>query len=144
MWSVVRGAWNVTANPQIVIGTVLPAPAKVLLVEDDLLIAIDLADIVREIGADVLGPCSDASDAIGLLASCRPDAALIDYGLAHGCAEPIARALTSAGVPFAVVTGYCPEDLIGLCSAEVPIVEKPFSLGEIRTVLRALVRSGAA
>ena len=116
------------------------ATPKVLLVEDEPLIALDLAYILREVGAEVLGPYPDAAGAIALLANCRPDAALLDHGLADGCAGAIAKALALADVPFALVTGYWPALFTEPSFANVPIVEKPYSFDDIRHVLIKLVR----
>jgi hypothetical protein len=82
------------------------ARPKVLLVEDEALIAINLQAVVQEIGGDVLGPCATTADAMALLAACRPDAALLDYRLADGLARPVAEAMAAAGVPFAVITSW--------------------------------------
>lgn len=120
------------------VATFEPSP-KVLLVEDEPLIALDLAYILREVGADVLGPYPDAAGAIALLANCRPDAALLDHGLADGCAGAIAKALVLADVPFALVTGYWPALFKVPSFANAPIMEKPYSFDDIRQVMIKLV-----
>jgi DNA-binding response OmpR family regulator len=121
-----------------------PAGPKVLLVEDDGLIAMDLEVVVQEAGCDVLGPCATVADALTLLAAGRPDAALLDVGLPDGPTLPVAEALAAAGVPFALVTGYGPAELSAAGLANVPALEKPYMAAEVKSVLAALLDSGSA
>lgn len=115
---------------------------KVLLVEDDGMIAIDLEDIVRDAGFDVLGPCATATEALALLAVSRPDAALLDVGLPNGSTLPLAEALAAAEVPFALVTGYDPTELCAAGLATVPAVQKPFAADAVKGMLATLLDGG--
>ena len=119
------------------------ARPKVLLVEDDGLIAMDLEIVVQEAGFDVLGPCATAASALALLAAGRPDAALLDVGLPDGPGSPVAEALAAAGVPFALVTGYGPAELSEARLANVPVLEKPFTTKAVKGVLAALLDGGS-
>jgi DNA-binding response OmpR family regulator len=120
------------------------ARPKVLLVEDDGLIAIDLEVIVQEAGCDVLGPCATAADALALLAARRPDAALLNVGLPDGPVSPTAEALAADGVPFALVTGYVPAELPEGRLAGVPVLEKPFTTKAVKGMLAALLDGSTA
>jgi DNA-binding response OmpR family regulator len=119
------------------------ARPKVLLVEDDGLIAMDLEVVVQEAGCDVLGPYATAASALALLAVRRPDAALLDVGLPDSPGSPLAEALAAAGVPFALVTGYGPVELSAAGLANVPTVEKPYMVAEGKGVLAALLDGGS-
>jgi CheY-like chemotaxis protein len=79
---------------------------KVLLVEDDAIIALDVETTLRDLGcARVFVACSVVK-ALEVLRTERPDAALLDLRLPDGRVTPVAQALAATGVPFAVVTGY--------------------------------------
>ena len=92
--------------------TVAPfAGAKVLVVEDEVVVALELEATLREVGCTPLGPVASIADALATLKADRPDAVLLDLGLTDGRATPVAEALASAGVPFAVMTGF---DAMGL------------------------------
>jgi DNA-binding response OmpR family regulator len=119
------------------------ARPKVLFVEDDGLIAMDLEVVVQEAGFDVLGPYATTASALALLAVRRPDAALLDIGLPDGPASPLAEALAAAGVPFALVTGYEREDLSEAALAKAPTLQKPFTAAVIKGVLAALLDGGS-
>ena len=111
---------------------------RVLVVEDEFLIALDLLAILADLGCTVLGPAASVPDALRLLAADRPDAALLDLNLGGTRATPVALALAAGGVPFATVTAYAhrPEAVFD----GVPLVAKPFQPGRIRDVLLGLAR----
>src|SRR3954464_14730400 len=81
---------------------------RVLVVEDELLIALDLGSILDRLGRVVLGPAPTVPEALRLPAADPPDAALLDMNLRGTRATPVALALALAGrgVPFAVVSAY--------------------------------------
>ena len=79
--------------------------ARVLLVEDEALTAIAMAQTVEAAGYKVLGPVGRVQDAIDLVQT-RPDAAVLDVNLLGQPSFPIAKILDSMGVPFLFCTGY--------------------------------------
>src|SRR5215218_8741898 len=79
---------------------------KVLLVEDDALVAFDVEGILRELGCAIVFVAPSVREALVALRTERPDAALRDLRLKDGRVTPVAQALATAGVPFAMVTGY--------------------------------------
>ncbi|HEX4893392.1 MAG TPA: hypothetical protein VFV47_08885 [Hyphomicrobiaceae bacterium] len=81
-------------------------PMRVLVVEDEPLIALDLVDILTEGGFQVLGPVSLVADALRLIESEGCDAAVLDVNLGRETAEPIAMYLRECGTPFLVLSGY--------------------------------------
>jgi len=73
---------------------------RVLVVEDDFFIRIDLESILREAGADIVGPCSGIADALAALADGKVTAAILDVRLGCETVAPVARELTESGTPF--------------------------------------------
>ena len=115
---------------------------RVLLVEDEFLIASDLVRLLRQQGAEVLGPASSVRAALDLLqGAAEPDGAVLDVNLRGEMAFPVADALHARGVPFVFATGYTNE-MIPARYASVPCCEKPFEGPEIVRALAA--QSGAA
>jgi PAS domain S-box-containing protein len=88
-------------------GPVVIGPRKrVLLLEDDGLIAMMMAQTLRELGFDVVGPFGKVNEAIAAL-DCQPiDAGILDINLAGEMAYPVARRLRAISVPFVFMTGY--------------------------------------
>ena len=73
---------------------------SVLLVEDDLLVAWDIEQMLTAAGVRVLGPASSVGAALALLKTERPDAAILDLKLRGELVTPVARKLRHMGVPF--------------------------------------------
>src|SRR3954454_15553547 len=78
---------------------------RILVLEDEALIAMDLERIVRRAGCEVLGPVGRAEEALRLAAEGRPDAAILDVRLRDSDCFTVADALARRRVPFVFVTG---------------------------------------
>lgn len=118
------------------------AGVAVLLVEDDAIIALDLETSLRQLACTVIGPAATVAEALALLRDQRPRVAVLDVGLRDGPATPVAEALTAAGVPFILVTGYNPSDLDAPALRGAPRLVKPFDLEALEPALRALLQPG--
>lgn len=82
---------------------------RVLLVEDDYFIAVDLKTWFEAGGAEVLGPVPSVDAALALIAGADAiDAAVLDINLQDELVYPVADALRARGVPFLFATGYDP------------------------------------
>jgi CheY-like chemotaxis protein len=107
----------------------------VMVVEDEPSIAMALADYLRDLGADVIGPVANAMDALDLIQRViRLDGVLLDVRLNEQLSYQVADSLTSRGVPFVFITGYRAED-IPERYRNVMLFEKPFAAAD---VIRAL------
>lgn len=101
-----------------------PYSSRVLLVEDEPLVAMELASAFERAGFAVLGPVSSVSKALALLDRSDCDAAVLDVNLGHETSEPIAHRLALLQIPFVVVSGYSIEQLpAAYCDA--PLFTKP-------------------
>jgi CheY-like chemotaxis protein len=111
---------------------------RVLVVEDEFLIALDLLSILDDLGCVALGPAASVPEALRLLVADPPDATLLDLNLGGASAAPVAEALTTGGMPFVTVTAYAvrTEHMFD----GVPVVAKPFQPEEIRDALLGLAR----
>ena len=115
------------------------AGKSVLIVEDQLLIAMDLETILEQAGLEVIGVARSSAEALRALAGRRPDVAVLDVNLGGETSEPVARALRAQGVPYVFATGY--SDLSSLPDGEKAeeVVRKPYDAAEIRSVLARLL-----
>lgn len=82
------------------------AHKRVLVVEDDYLVAMDLVRALERAGAEVIGPAPAVDAALSALADASPDGAILDINLGGEMAFPVADALLERGVPFVFATGY--------------------------------------
>src|SRR4051812_28799542 len=113
------------------------AGARVLVVEDDVLIGMDLAAMLEAAGCVVLGPLVSTAEALALLKEQSPDAVLLDLALVDGLATPVASLLADLDIPFALVSGADGADLDGAL-ASAPHVTKAYADEITRTVLHLL------
>src|SRR3954463_12156615 len=81
---------------------------RVLVVEDEYLIAADLVSSLQDLGVDVVGPAGSVAEALALVArdGDRLDGAVLDITLRDERVYPVASALVEYGVPFIFTTGY--------------------------------------
>ncbi|MCW8088259.1 response regulator [Sabulicella glaciei] len=87
------------------------APCQVLVVEDETFIALELELNLTEAGFVVIGPAPTVAAALALLASHRPDVAVLDVNLRGERVTPVAEALKAMGVPFVLTSAYSAADL---------------------------------
>ena len=114
---------------------------RVLVVEDEYLLADDLSLALSSAGADVLGPVPSIAEATAEIAAGRRiDLAVLDVNLRGDMVFPVADALVERGIPFAFATGYDSGSLPDRFSA-VPRFEKPFKASRIAEILVPLIRS---
>src|SRR3954449_12561470 len=81
---------------------------RVLVAEDEAIVAFDLEETLRSLSCSVRAAVSSGSSLLELVRQERPDVVLLDLGLADGFAGPIAAALRAEGVPVLLTTGYPP------------------------------------
>lgn len=120
------------------------AGRRILIVEDESLIAMELADIVETSGGRVAGPVRSNRDALRLTAEEAPDAALLDMNLADGDATPVTRRLMELGIPVVVCTaGLVPLGL-RLAFPDLPVLRKPVDAQRLTTALATALDEGTA
>jgi CheY-like chemotaxis protein len=113
---------------------------RVLVVEDEPLVAMDIAAVLRRAGAVVLGPAHRLEPALGLAAKEALDGALLDINVAGASVFPVADALAARGVPFMFLTGYEPE-ILPPAHRDRPFYRKPYTGARlVRAVAKVLGR----
>lgn len=108
---------------------------RILVVEDEMLIAWELKAILSGLGCSVVGPAARLSDALTLAKTAEMDGALLDMNL-HG--EPIfsvADALRERGISFAFATGYDNPEIPAEYT-KTPKLMKPFDADGVERVIR--------
>jgi CheY-like chemotaxis protein len=97
---------------------------QILIVEDEIVVAIDLISIIRDAGAEVVGPAMSVREALRLIESHKITAAVIDVNLGKVDSLPVARRLDTAGIPFVFHTGN-DDKLSPSPWPKAPIIKKP-------------------
>jgi DNA-binding response OmpR family regulator len=98
---------------------------RIMIVEDDVLIGIDLVEQLLEVGFDAVGPYVNAGDALTEFEKNGCDAAVVDVNLGKSTSLSFAEELRSKSIPFLVLSGYShsqrPAGFSGMPSANKPV-----------------------
>jgi len=111
---------------------------RVLVVEDEIVLAIDYCQNLAAAGAEVVGPFNTVDAALKCVRRSRIDVAILDYALADETSDPLQCVLESRDIPYVVVTAY-PRVLVRRY-ANQQILSKPVSPDELCSSVRAACR----
>jgi two-component SAPR family response regulator len=112
-------------------------PLRVLIVEDNLLIAETVAEMLEKSGCAVLGPLPDVASGLALLERERFDAAMLDVNLAGSHSFPLAAVLKERAIPFVFTTGYAETSVFPPEFRSVARITKPYDQEAIDRVVNA-------
>ena len=112
---------------------------RVLLVEDEPLVSMMLADMLSAFGHKVDGPYSRFSDAILAAKSNNLQAGILDVNLGGEKTYAVADILAGRKIPFAFVTGYGPDTIVP-AFAHAPVLQKPIEAAKLHALLQQIVR----
>ena len=116
---------------------------RVLVVEDEPLIAAEIAAMLEQAGFEIIGPAACVTEALSLLERENCDTAVLDVNLGRETSEPVAQVLIRNGTPFVVISGYTREQLPRFFQA-APLVQKPLQSFVLRAEIeRCLVTTSA-
>jgi DNA-binding NarL/FixJ family response regulator len=104
---------------------------KILVLEDNFLVAEQICDVLIESGCEVVGPAADLDRGWRALADVELNGALLDINLAGSFSFPIAAYLTERGVPFIFLSGYDDISVLPREYRAVPRISKPLDPAEL-------------
>jgi PAS domain S-box-containing protein len=116
-----------------------PNDKRVLLVEDEPLVSMMLADMLAAFGHKVDGPYNRFSDAILAAKSNNLQAGILDVNLGGEKTYAVADILANRKIPFAFVTGYGPDTIVSQFS-HAPVLQKPIEAAKLHALLQQIVR----
>ncbi len=109
---------------------------RILIVEDNFLVAESLRELLRGRGCDVVGPAPRVELALILVADSELDGAVLDINLGDADCFPVAAALQAREVPFVFLTGYDDQTLIPAEYRQAPCLSKPVDEGRLVATAR--------
>ena len=113
---------------------------RVLLVEDEIMVALLLEEMLAELGHTVVGPVARLERALEMTQREPFDVAILDVNINGGEVYPVAEALAARDIPFAFVTGYGGKGLrTSYCDR--PTLQKPFRRRDLGELFAELCRS---
>lgn len=113
------------------------AGLRVLVVDDELLVALHIETLLEDLGCEVIGPVPTIDKALAVMRDEHLDGVLLDANLDGYSSAPVAAELRSRGVPFVVVTGYGQLELASPALTDAPRLSKPFNDTEFEATLTA-------
>jgi two-component sensor histidine kinase len=114
---------------------------RVLVVEDEVMVAWTLEDMLAELGCTVVGPAVRVDQALAMIETEAVDAVVLDVNLNGEKSYPVADALAARGVPFVFSTGYNKNNLLTGYRA-FPMLQKPFNRAKLGGALAELLTPG--
>ena len=102
-----------------------PERFRVLVVEDEMLPAMLMEDLLTDLGCDVVGPVARVADGLKLAGSEKLDGAILDINVAGTEVFPVARELAERSIPFIFLSGYASDTLPKVWRSR-PTLRKPF------------------
>ena len=121
-----------------------PDRPRVLVVEDEFIIALDVAETVRDLGYALEGPYADKEHAFHAIEEDLPDCAILDVFTADGEVYPLADALTEAGVPIIFHSGHVTPSEVRQRYPDAWACAKPCSPDKLIDVLQEAVEHAKA
>jgi CheY-like chemotaxis protein len=111
---------------------------RVLVVENDEMNAMLLEMQLQQAGASVIGPTGCVGEAVQLVKERAPQAAILDYRLGDGeTSEPVAKLLTTLGIPFVLATGIAPEQVPASFEAGSLLIKPYHAEDLVRSLIEA-------
>ena len=98
---------------------------RVLVVEDEFIIALDLSETVKDLGYELSGPYAGNEDAFEGMGDEMPDLAILDVFTADGEVYPLADRLSAAGVPIIFHSGHVPPEEVKALYPDAQACAKP-------------------
>lgn len=108
---------------------------RILVVEDEALIAVMVEDMLAELGSEVVGPAATIEQALVLARSGALDGAVLDVNVRGERIDPVADALAARGVPMLFATGYGEVRLAS--GASTTVIDKPYTQDKLARGLAA-------
>jgi PAS domain S-box-containing protein len=115
--------------------------ARVIIVEDEFMIGLDVSQQLADAGFEVVGPATSVRKALRLVAQRGCDIAVLDINLGGETSEPIARKLRASGKPLVVLTGYSTDNLRPWCH-DATTLTKPLRIADLVEALRQAITMG--
>lgn len=116
---------------------------RILIVEDEILLAMNLEDMLVELGHNVVAVATRMPEAMTLAADSEIDLAILDLNLSGALSFPVAEILRARGVPFLFATGYGLQGLSEEYKNEF-MLAKPYGIDELESALNKVTTARAA
>jgi DNA-binding response OmpR family regulator len=112
---------------------------RVLVVEDEMIVALEIEDVLREAGYEIVGPVGTLPEAVNMARTQSLDAAILDINLDGDWTLPVAVELQRRSIPFLLATGYA-DSALPPQLRDLPRLVKPFQDRELEQLMENVLR----
>ena len=116
---------------------------RVLVVEDEALIGMDIEDAVEQLGHEVVGPIAELDEALDLATTATLACAILDINIRGGCSYPVVDMLRERGLPVLLLSSYDEQTLPERLHQETRLA-KPFTGAQLDKEIRDLCARAAS
>lgn len=116
-----------------------PRLVSILLVEDEALIRMMIAEVVEELGHSVAGEASNITDALRLAETATFEFAILDINVGGSRIDLVVEIISSRGVPFVFASGYGAAG-VPACFSDRPVLQKPFLIERLAEAIEAALQ----
>jgi CheY-like chemotaxis protein len=113
-------------------------PRAALVVEDNMIIAMEAEELLRDLGYEDCHVCGSVRSALRILADHTVSFALLDINLGNETSEEIAASLRASGIPFVFASGYDEFPELADALKGVPVITKPYTSKDIAAAIAGL------
>lgn len=106
-------------------------PRRILLIEDNMIIALDTEEMLRELGVEDVVVAGSVTQALRAIETDKPDFAVLDFNLGEESSEPVARELARRNIPFVLATGYSAKEVRFEELGAKAILKKPYDKADL-------------
>jgi CheY-like chemotaxis protein len=114
-------------------------PLRVLLAEDEMMVAMLIEDMLTDLGHSIVGPFVRVEAALNAARELQIDAAVLDFNLNGENTYPVAWTLRDRGIPFVFATGYG-GSILNESFMGIPLLQKPFRREDLAGALQRAVQ----
>ena len=113
-------------------------PQRIFVVEDEVLVAFEMTDVLEDLGFEVIGPSVHLEDAEAKARDDDIDLAFLDVNLGQGkTSKPVVDILKERGIPYAFITAYDKEQ-ISFATSDDRVLKKPVTSKRLLETLRRM------
>jgi DNA-binding NtrC family response regulator len=118
------------------------AGQRILIAEDETLIALELEEVLQDLGCEIIGPVTRVKDVHSRIQTCNLDGALLDVNLRGEQIFTVLPQLIEQGVPLIITSGYADATLFPESFRALPRIAKPFDAAALRRLCVATFAKG--
>lgn len=131
-----------TDSAETAVKETVPFPKNILLVEDNMIIAMDTEGVLMELGAQSVRVCADVETSLDFIDKTKFDFAILDVNLGSETSLEVAHKLNAINIPFIFASGYGESQILDAFDTKVDTISKPYDKERLKKAILDNAKSG--